>query len=444
MKTGNEKAVLLPLHLTPAPEEEFTQQLATLHRLLDDEAEFLPALPLGSEIPDEADAVVFPQMLGTAYRSMPHLKEIRIPILVITSEFGTVSMWDWEILAYMRSQGVASLAPSNLEQARKICRGLGVKRQLRKSRFLVFQDNPGAGFQASIFKRFYWWENECTERICAKFGIEIVRKSYKELGDAAKSIGDPEAQAAADARKVPLQGVPSRSYLSALKLYLAVKRELDADPSIQAAGMNCLNESHFSDTTPCLAWNILYEEEKLVWGCEADTMAMLTKLILHRSLGVPIMMTNLYPFLMGQAALKHERIPSFPAVPDPENCILVAHCGYLGVLPQSFSTEWQLKPKVLAIVNENATAIDARLPCGQVTLAKLHPTLATMSVAEGALESYVQYPGSDCENGAVIRVRNGPAMVRSLASHHYLLTTGHNETDIRMLGTIFDFSVESL
>jgi L-fucose isomerase-like protein len=321
---------------------------------------------------------------------------------------------------------------------------LGVKHQLRKSRFLVFQDNPGAGFQASIFKRFYWWENECTERICAKFGIEIVRKSFRELGEAAKSIGDPEAQAAADARQVPLQGVTSRSYLSALKLYLAVKHELDADPSIQAAGINCLNESHFSDTTPCLAWNILYEEEKLIWGCEGDTMSMLTKLILHRSLGVPIMMSNLYPFLMGQAALKHERIPSFPAVPEPENCILLAHCGYLGVLPQSFSTEWELKPKVLAIVNDNATAIDARLPCGQVTLAKLHPKLDTMSVAEGALESYAQYSASDCLNGAVIRVKDGPAFVRSLASHHYLITTGHNEADIRMLGTIFDFSVESL
>lgn len=444
MKTGIEKAKLSPVHFTPEPEEEFTQQLATLHRLLGDEAEFLPPISLGSRIPDEADAVIFPQMLGTAYRSMAHLREIRVPILVITSEFGTVSMWDWEILAYMRSEGMASLAPGSLDQARKICRALGVKKQLRRSRFLVFQDNPGAGFQASIFKRFYWWESECTERICAKFGIEIVRKSYKELGLAATSITDQKAQAAADARRIPLQGVSSGKYLSALKLYLAVKGELDADPSIQAAGMNCLNESHFSDTTPCLAWNILYEEEKLIWGCEADTMAMLTKLILHRSLGVPIMMTNLYPFLMGQAALKHERIPSFPAVPEPENCILAAHCGYLGVLPQSFSTEWQLKPKVLSIVNDNATAIDARLPCGQVTLAKLHPRLDTLSVAEGALENYVQYPGSDCERGAVIRVRNGPAMVRSLASHHYLLTTGHNETDIRTLGTIFDFAVDSL
>ena len=111
---------------------------------------------------------------------------------------------DWETAAYMRSEGTASLAPSSLRsRPEKICRALGVKRQLRKSKFLVFQDNPGAGFQASIFKRFYWWEDECTQRICDKFGIEIVRKSFRELGESAQAIEDAEAQVAADARKVP-------------------------------------------------------------------------------------------------------------------------------------------------------------------------------------------------------------------------------------------------
>ena len=132
---------------------------------------------------------------------------------------------------------------------------------------------------------------------------------------------------------------------------------------------------------------------------------------------------------LGQAALKHERIPAFPAVPEPET-------------PSwSFSTEWNLKPKVLAIVNDNATAIDARLPEGPITLSKLHPKLDVMSVAEGGLESYAQYP--DCRNGAVIRVKNGPALEWSLASHHYLLTTGHNQSDIQLVGNILDFSVEA-
>jgi hypothetical protein len=444
MKNDTEKPILLPVHFTPEPDEEFRRQLAALHRLLDGEAEILEPAPLGSPIPGSVDAVVLPEVLGEAYRSMAQLKAIQVPLLIITSEFGTVSMWDWEIAAYMRSEGIGSLAPGNLEQAKKMCRALGVKRQLRKSKFLVFQDNPGAGFQASIFKRFYWWEDECTQRICAKFGVEIVRKSFKELGESAQAISDAEAAAAAAARKIPVDGIPSRGLLSAYKIYLAVKRELDADPAFQAVGINCLNESHFSDTTPCLAWNLLYEEDKMIWGCEADTMAMLTKLILHRSLGVPIMMTNLYPFILGQAALKHERIPSFPETREPENCILVAHCGYFGVVPQSFSTEWRLKPKVLAIVNDNATAIDARLPEGPVTLAKLHPKLDLMSVAEGCLESYAQYADSDCKNGGVIRVKNGPELVRSLASHHYLVTTGHNLADIQMLGRIFDFGVEAL
>jgi hypothetical protein len=124
--------------------------------------------------------------------------------------------------------------------------------------------------------------------------------------------------------------VPERARNNALKLYLQIKRELDADPSVRGVGINCLNESHFSNTTPCLAWNMLYEERKLIWGCEADTVTMLTKYILHHSLEVPIMLTNLYPFLMGQAALKHERIPNFPQVEEPENHVLVGHCGYLG------------------------------------------------------------------------------------------------------------------
>ena len=49
-----------------------------------------------------------------------------------------------------------------------------------------------------------------------------------------------------------------RASLSAVKLYLAVRDDLDSDPAVLAVGINCLNESDFSDTTPCLAWNILF------------------------------------------------------------------------------------------------------------------------------------------------------------------------------------------
>jgi hypothetical protein len=151
------------------------------------------------------------------------------------------------------------------------------------------------------------------------------------------------------------------------------------------------------------------------------------------------MMTNLYPFQMGYAALKHENIPHFPEVDDaPENHILAAHCGYFGVVPQSFSTEWSLKEKVLAIVDDNATAIDARLPEGDVTLVKLIPPFDRWSIVEGALLKYAQFANSDCLNGAVIRVPDGKRLVDDLASHHYIITTGHNLNDLEMVSKVFD------
>jgi len=442
------RARLVPVYFKSGPDADFTKQVDKLKSLLVDEAEILEPVALGSPLPD-AEAIVFPQMLGDAYRQLAQIKalvqpSVALPLLIITSEFGTVSMWDWEIGSYLRSEGVETIAPYNLDQTKKICKALGVKKDLKQMKFLVFQDNPGEGFQASIFKRFYWWEDECVQRMLDKFGITIVKKSFKQMGAEAQQIPDREAETVWESWKprLNIDGISKKALNSALKVYIRLVRELDQDDTIKGMGINCLNESHFSDTTPCLAWNMLYEERGLIWGCEGDIVSMLTKYILHKSLDVPIMMTNLYPFLMGQAALKHERIPNFPHIAEPENHILAAHCGYLGVLPQSFSTEWTLRSKVLAIVNDNATAIDARLPAGDMTMAKLHPTFDKISVVEGALEGYAQYPGSDCVNGAVIKVPDGHRLMNVLSSHHYLLMTGHNLVDIRIISKVFGLEVE--
>ena len=438
------KARLVPLYFDPGRDGDFDTQLRVLKGLLAEEAEILDPVPLGGAVP-EAEAVVFPQLLGEAYRRLEAFRTLRLPILIITSEFGTLSMWDWEIMTYLKAEGVATIGPHDVEQTKTLCKALGVKRELRETKFLVYQDNPGEGFQPAIFKRFYWWEDECTERMKGKFGVTIVKKSFRELGAAAKEVPDQEAEAVRKAWQVPAESVSEESLNSAAKLQVALARELDRDAAIRAVGINCLNESHFSDTTPCLAWNMLFEERGLIWGCEADTLSMLTKYILHKSLGVPVMMTNLYPFLLGQAALKHERIRGFPEVVDqPENHVLVAHCGYLGVVPRPFATDWVVRRKVLAIVDENATAIDARLPTGDVTLAKLHPDFDRMTVAQGSLKGYVQYPGSDCLNGGVIRVRDGRKLMDSLASHHYILMTGHRLADIRWLTRVFDLDVEEI
>ena len=153
-------------------------------------------------------------------------------------------------------------------------------------------------------------------------------------------------------------------------------------------------------------------------------------------------MSNIYPFLMGMAALKHEKIDGFPTVKDPQNYLLVAHCGYLGVLPKSFSTQWTLRPKVLAIVDDNATAIDARLPTGEITLSKLNPTLQRIQIIEGDLEGYVQYPGSDCRNGALIHVKDGYKLMDAFYSHHNLLVSGHRRVELTFMARALGLEVE--
>jgi hypothetical protein len=439
------KARLAPLFFKKDKTEKFDRQLANLRALLGGEAEFLPAAGLGDRLP-ACDAVVFPEILGEAYRSVEQFRAIPVPILIITSEFATVSMWDWEIANFLKSKGVATIAPYNLQQARTLCRALAAKRAMAGGKFLIFQDNPGEGFQPDIFKCFYWWEKECTDLIRERFGVQIVRRSFRKLGADAKAIPDAAAKEEWKRWDFPLADeLSERALLAAVKLYLAVKREIEGDPSWLGVGINCLNESAFSDTTPCLAWNMLYEEKGLLWACEGDTLALATKILLHKSLGAPIMMTNIYPFLMGLAALKHEKIPGFPEfLEEPENHLLLAHCGYFGLVPRSFCSSWTLRPPVLAIVDKNAHVHDARMPVGGITLAKLDASLSKMMVIEGELRGYVQYPGSDCRNGAIVRVASGHRLMREMYSHHQLLMSGKRYQEIELLAPVFGLALETI
>ena len=438
------KARLAPLHFDSGQDSEFHKQLHALGDLLASEVEILPPVRLGDELP-QADAVLFPQILGEAYRRLADFQAIDLPILILTTPAGTLSMWDWEVVDFLRSHGVQTIAPYDPGLTRAVCRSLRVKRELRDARFLVFQDDPGEGFQAEIFKRFYWWEDQCSRRMKDRFGVTIERRSFRQLGQEARAIDDAQAEGLWKQWNLPAEGLTPSATRSAVKLYLAIRRHLDQDPSIRGVGINCLNESHFCDTTPCLAWERLYQERGVLWACEADTLSLLTQYILHRSSGRATVMTNLYPFLLGDAALRHERIEQFPPVAEqPENHILAAHCGYVGMIPTSMASRWTLRPKVLAIVDDGAVAIDARLAEGDVTLGKLHADMDRMTVAEGELVEYVQFPGSDCLNGAVIRIRDGHRLMDSLASHHYLLMTGHNLREIRWISKVFAIRVEEI
>jgi hypothetical protein len=439
-------ARLLPVHLEDGRTPSFLLQLENLKRLSGNLVEWLEPQCIGDRVPEGTSAVVVPDMSGLAYRLTEAFRAIEPLILVITSEFGTVSMWDWEIRDYLRRRSVDTIAPTSLQEFHDICRALATKETLTRSAMLAYQDDLGAGKQPDIFKRFYWWEDSCAEDMQAAFGVQIERRSFRELAARADAVSDDRvAKAWSKFRgKVPISGLSERGRADALRLYVALGDELDETPGVIAAGINCLNESETSNTTPCLAWNLLFEERGLMWGCEADLTSMMTKYIAYQSLRVPVMMSNLYPFLMGDAALKHEKIPYFPTVDEPQNHILAAHCGYFGVVPQSFATQWTLKTRVLEIVNQNANAIDARFAEGPTTILKLASTMDAIVMAPAVLTGYTQYENSDCLNGALLRVQDGYRLVENLPSHHAVLATGDLTRRLAVVADIFGLTVQEV
>lgn len=443
------KARLLPVQLSETNERERKEFLEQLHRLKEmygEEAEFLPVQSLDTLITEGADAVLFPQLVGSIFSHGEDLARIMQPILILSSAFGTVEMWDWEIVAYLREQRKLNvLSPYNPDLARVIMRSLAAKRGMREgSKFLMMQDEPGEGMQAGIFKRFYWWEGESTRQIEQAFGLKIIYRSWKEVNEKAQQIPDEAAELLWHEREVPTEGLSLPSILKAAKVYMSVKSLIDEIGGVVGVGSNCLNESFHSQTTPCLAWNWIYEYDHIIWACEGDTVTLISKYILYSALRQPMMMTNIYPFLMGMAALKHEKISSFPQVEDPDNHALGVHCGYFGLAPMSFCTHWVLRPRVLEIVNPDAVVIDCRMQEGPVTLAKIHTDMKKLTVIEAVIEDYVQYEGSDCRNGALLRYTNGRGhqVMESLTSHHQIIIRGDVKAQLIQLAKVYGFDME--
>src|SRR4030067_3340251 len=135
------KAKLVPVYFKSADDPGFSTQLQILHELLADDAEILAPVLLGAKLPD-TDGVIFPEMLGAAFGELEKYKKLPQPLLIVTSEFGTVSMWDWEINSFLSSNGVKVIGPTNLEKTKQACRAFALKRQLRRSQLPGFPGPP--------------------------------------------------------------------------------------------------------------------------------------------------------------------------------------------------------------------------------------------------------------------------------------------------------------
>ncbi len=439
------KAKIVPLRFREANEREvgeYQEQLERLNAIYGDTADFLETVIAGSPIPD-CDAILFPQMIGAGYHYRDVLKDYGKPVLVITSQFGTVDMWDWELISYLRSGGLTVFSPYNTDLGKVILRALATRTHLKGARFLMFQDDPGEGMQAYIFKRFYWWEEECTRQIEQAFGAKLIYRSWKAVNARAEQIAEAEALAEVRSWNLPFEGVGEKQQVLLGQLYFAIREVIDGLGGVDGIGANCLNESMYCRTTPCVIWNQLFEKFGIIWCCEGDTLTLLSTYVLYHSLKAPIMMTNIYPFLVGKAAIHHERMSEFPPVDEPENHALGVHCGYAGFTPRSFcGSRWKVVPKVLAIVDEQAVMVNCELPAGDMVLAKINPTFDRITVIPGQIEKYLQFPGTDARNASLLRYRNGEKVMEELPSHHQMIIAGKQKAAIQQIARVFGWMCE--
>ncbi|MCL5073603.1 MAG: hypothetical protein M1308_22315, partial [Actinobacteria bacterium] len=109
-----------------------------------------------------------------------------------------------------------------------------------------------------------------------------------------------------------------------------------------------------------------------------------------------------------------------------------------------FCTSWTLRPKVLDIVDVNATVSDARFPEGPLTISKLDYTLENLMVIEGNLEKYIQYPGSHCRNGALVRVPDGYKMMELFDSHHNCFMVGKQKEGLKNMAKVFGLTIKTI
>lgn len=443
------KARIIPLRFTDAEESEFYRILAALKDIYQDEVEFMEPQLAGEPITAGADAVLFPVMWTNVYTEIDQLlATITLPVLVLTTTHGVSLMFDWESVAYMKQKGLQVFNPHSVDLAKTIFKALALKRAMKHQKFMVFHDSQGEGLIAEQFKIFYWWNDENIQGIKDKFGITIVHKSFKALGEKARAISDEDAKEELKRWDFEEDVPYKRPVLASIKLFMAIRDEVDAEGDVVGCGVNCLNEGFYSDTTPCLAWSLLYQDRGVMWICESDTSALMTQYLIGSTIESSIFTTNIYPFLSGMPALSHEKIQEFPKVERPDDHALLVHCGYLGCIAQPMCKKWVLRPPVLGwhswdIVGDDSIVIDAEVETGDITLCKLHSDYKGLFVEKAVLEEYVQYPGSDCRNGGLICVPDGYRLMERIRSHHVIVTTGKRSNQMKAVAELFGLTFDA-
>jgi len=311
-----------------------------------------------------------------------------------------MAMWDWEIINYLKAEGVSLLAPllGLPGRSRPVVPSLPSGSCERAGSCL-----PGQSWRGRLPAEHLQSLLLVARRVRRADPRKVRAKDREEerQGTRRQRKAIPDAQAREDWDRIrdTVHSLTSATRATSRhEAYRAVRDELDE-------GEGALRWDQLPERVGLLGHDPVprpgtfsTRSATLSGAARADTVSMLTKFIVHRSLRVPVMMSHLYPFLMGQGRWKHERIPEFPRVDDPENYVPGGSLRLPGSGAQSFATEWNLRRKVLRHRRRQRHGDRCPAAGGRPDALKARSHFERLVMVEGEL-SACGLPGSDCRNG---------------------------------------------
>jgi hypothetical protein len=253
--------ILEPVHITFS--EDFVLKPQELYKLKKDSLEI---------------DVFFIAPHGSSIASFDIGKEFHKPIILRGLNCRTV-----DICAYSRSNGIEVFVPHNTKELCKLISLLCARKAFVQTRVLMPTDRglPAVASLTGI--------NE-PEKLRERFGIEVIRISYRELADEMERVMDsaPETDTARQLAQQLIEGA-NKTYLEdkyvvrSMKFYSTV-RNLMRRHHCNAFTIECFEfcSSRLPDKwdiTPCVIHTLLKDQD-IASACEADLGALLSMRLL--------------------------------------------------------------------------------------------------------------------------------------------------------------------
>jgi len=254
-------SILEPVHITFS--EEFVLKPHQLNKLRKDSSE---------------TDVFFVAPHGSSIASFDIGKEFRKPIILRGLNCRTV-----DICAYSRTNGLKVFVPHNNEELRKLVSLLRARKVFAQTRVL-FPTDRGLPAVASLSGI-----NE-PDKLRERFGIEVVRISYRELADEMERVirSAAETEKARQLARQLIEGA-DKTYLEdkyvvrSMEFYNTI-RNLMRRRRCNAFTIECFEfcSSRLPekwDITPCVV-HTLFKDQDIASACEADLGALLSMRLL--------------------------------------------------------------------------------------------------------------------------------------------------------------------